>query len=193
MLGEQLTRKQRTDRFAEFVGLLDRTLSQDHVDHAGEFYQAVDARNAPGCTQQPRVPFVVAANGPRAMGLAARHGQGWLTTGQGRGLATGPRGDAGQVDQWWRGTAELAERFEEISTAAGRTQGAAVDRYLSLDACGVPALSSAGFFEDQQGRAEALGFSDVVVHWPRDTDPYQATIGTLEEVAARHLTGSAVP
>jgi len=194
MLGEQLTRKQRTDRFAEFVGLLDRTLSQDHVDHAGEFYQAVDARNAPGCTQQPRVPFVVAANGPRAMGLAARHGQGWLTTGQGRGLATGPRGDSGQVEQWWRGVAELAERFAEIGAAtADRTQGAAVDRYLSLDACGVPALSGAGFFDDQVGRAQELGFTDVVVHWPRDTDPYQATIGTLEEVAARHLTGSAVP
>ena len=35
----------------------------------------------PGCVQQPRLPFVVAANGPRAMRVVARHGQAWVTTG----------------------------------------------------------------------------------------------------------------
>src|SRR5659263_558528 len=30
---------------------------------------------------RPRVPFVIAANGPRAMALAARYGQGWVTYG----------------------------------------------------------------------------------------------------------------
>ncbi|WP_153397916.1 LLM class flavin-dependent oxidoreductase, partial [Ornithinicoccus halotolerans] len=82
ILGEQLTRRQRTDRFAEFVGLLDRLLTEDHVNHRGEYYAAVDARTLPGCVQRPRVPFVMAANGPRALRLAARHGQGWVTTGQ---------------------------------------------------------------------------------------------------------------
>jgi len=76
VLGEPPTPRERTRRFAEFTGLLDRLLTEPVTEHAGEFYQAHGARMIPGCVQRPRVPFVVAANGPRAMALAARYGQG---------------------------------------------------------------------------------------------------------------------
>ena len=47
----------------------------------GPCFTAVDAHQLPGCVQQPRLPFTVAATGPRALRLAARYGQGWVTYG----------------------------------------------------------------------------------------------------------------
>src|SRR4051794_22852626 len=76
---EALTPRQRADRFTEFVHLLDLLLREERVTWQGEWYSAVDARTTPGCVQRPRLPFVVAANGPRTLRLAARYGQGWVT------------------------------------------------------------------------------------------------------------------
>ena len=81
--GETLPPRQRVDRFAEFIELLDLILREDGTTWRGDWFAAVDARSNPGCVQQPRVPFVVAANGPRSMRLVARFGQGWVTTGPG--------------------------------------------------------------------------------------------------------------
>src|SRR5262249_21542040 len=47
----------------------------------GRYYRADGARSYPGCRQHPRVPFFVAATGPKAMAVVARHGQAWVTTG----------------------------------------------------------------------------------------------------------------
>lgn len=182
--GDQLTRGQRTRRFAEWVGLLDQTLTRDHVDHRGEFYAAVDARNLPGCVQQPRVPFVVAANGPKAMALAARHGQAWLTTGPPR--PAGRPVDDAAVQDWWTGLGEMTRRFDralaEVVARGERPAGDVPGRHLSLDACGMTALSSAEFFAEQVGRARGLGFTDVVVHWPRPNDPYRADSSVLDHI-----------
>lgn len=179
ILGDHLTRGQRTRRFAEFVRLLDRTLTQDHVDHEGEFYVAVDARTRPGCVQQPRVPFVVAADGPRSMALAAQLGSGWLTTGPRAGVTADDEGTAG-VERWWAGLGEVVERFEEVRREHGdRT----LDRYLMLDSAGPPALSSVAFHDEQVARAADLGFTDVILHWPRPQAPYLADPAVLEAVA----------
>ncbi len=82
VLGEkELTPRERADRFAEFAELLDLLLRTDHVTWSGRYYSAVDARNLPGCLQQPRIPFVMAGNGRRSIAMAARLGDGWVTTG----------------------------------------------------------------------------------------------------------------
>jgi alkanesulfonate monooxygenase SsuD/methylene tetrahydromethanopterin reductase-like flavin-dependent oxidoreductase (luciferase family) len=188
ILGTHLSRGQRTRRFAEFVALLDEVLRHDHVDHEGEFFACEDARNLPGCVQQPRAPFVVAANGPRSMSVAATYGDGWLTTGP-----VGPVGQTGDPDDsdqarletWWSGIAQLAQRFGDIeaeATESGTRQGPPADRYLSLDASGIPALRSADLYDEQVGRAAELGFTDVVVHWPRSTDPYRADVSVLDRI-----------
>jgi alkanesulfonate monooxygenase SsuD/methylene tetrahydromethanopterin reductase-like flavin-dependent oxidoreductase (luciferase family) len=59
------------DRFDEFLPLLDKLLTQDATTETGQYYSAVEARNIPGCVQQPRVPFYVAATGPRGLKLTA--------------------------------------------------------------------------------------------------------------------------
>lgn len=166
-----LTPRERVDRFAEFLELFSRLLTEDHVTHSGAYYSAVDARTLPGPLQQPRPPLIVAANGPRALRLAARHGDGWATTG-----AYAPESEAA----WWRSVEEAADRFSTALDAAGRS---GVDRYLNLDSSAVYSLSSVGAFEDAVGRAAALGFTDVLTHWPRASSWYAGSEKVLEKVA----------
>ncbi len=173
--GEVPAPADRAARLEEFVELLDRMLTEDHVDHAGRFYTAVDARTTLPPVQRPRLPFVVAANGPRLMRLAARYGAGWATTG------STPR-DAGD-EAWWDGVARLAERFTTVLDADGG--GRDVRRMLSIDAAPTFALVSADFFADAVERAARLGFTDVVAHWPVPGAPvYDAPESRVEEIAA---------
>ncbi len=171
-----LAPREQANRYGEFLELLDLLLREERVTWRGEYYAAVDARSTPGCVQSPRVPFVVAANGPRTLRLAARFGQGWVTTG----------GPAEDLDGWWRVVASSAQRFTDTLHAAGRDPSS-VDRYLSLDAAPVYSLSSVASFTDAVGRAGELGFTDVVAHWPRRDDWYAGDEAVLEEVAARVL------
>lgn len=173
LLGEELSLGQRVDRFHEFVEALDRLAREDHVDLAGRFYTARDARTLPGPAQRPAIPFVIAANGPRVLRLAVRLGQGWVTYGKG--------GDT--PGEWWAGIAELGTRLDEAQAAAGRHTP--IDRYLSLDGAPGFSLESVDHFEDMVGRAGELGFTDVVTHWPRREGVYAGSERVLEEVAAR--------
>lgn len=176
ILGDALTVRQRVDRFHEFTELLDRLLREDHVEHDGAFYRAADARTLPGPVQQPRIPFVIAANGPRSLRLAAAHGAGWVTTG----------GRAETLEEWWSSVAELSLRLEHSLADAGRDAGA-IDRYLLLDSSPVYSLDSADLFEEMVGRAGDLGFTDVITHWPRPEGVYAGDVAVLEDVASRLL------
>jgi alkanesulfonate monooxygenase SsuD/methylene tetrahydromethanopterin reductase-like flavin-dependent oxidoreductase (luciferase family) len=180
ILGNDLPLKARVGRFHEFVAVLDRLLREDHVDHEGDFYRTVDARTLPGPVQQPRLPFVIAANGPKSLRLAAAHGQGWVTTGS----------PAETLDEWFAGVGDLARRLGDALAAAGRADGT-FDRYLSLDSSPRFSLESADLFEEMVGLAGELEFTDVISHWPRPEGPYAGRIAVLEEVAARHLSQSA--
>jgi alkanesulfonate monooxygenase SsuD/methylene tetrahydromethanopterin reductase-like flavin-dependent oxidoreductase (luciferase family) len=171
--GQELPPKIRVDRFTEFVELTDSLLTAERTNYSGEYYTAVEARGAPGCAQRPRLPFVIAANGPRSMRLAARFGQGWVTTGT----------PSENLDNWWRAVAERAERFDEVLAAQGRDR-AGVARYLSLDAAPVYSLSSVEAFRDAAGRARELGFTDLVAHWPRADGPYEGSAAVLETVVS---------
>src|SRR4051794_12264193 len=167
----ELTPRERLDRFTEFLSLLTQLLDNDKADFAGTYYRAVDARSLPGPVQRPHPPLVVAANGPRALRLAARYGDGWVTTGA-----------QAQDDEaaWWRSVAEVSARFGDAAAAAGRT----VDRYLNLDSSPVFSLSSADAFTDAVGRAAELGFTDVMTHWPRRSSWYAGDEKVLETVAS---------
>jgi alkanesulfonate monooxygenase SsuD/methylene tetrahydromethanopterin reductase-like flavin-dependent oxidoreductase (luciferase family) len=175
--GPELTPRQRADRFAEFAELLDLLLRTDHVTWTGRYYQAVDARNLPGCVQRPRIPFVLAANSTRSIALAAQVADGWVTTGT----------VAGDVSAWWISVAEGNRRLDDALVAASRDP-AQVARYLSLDAAGPYSLSSVAYLEDAAGRASELGFTDLAIHWPRPGGPYAGDEAVLEAAAGKLLS-----
>jgi alkanesulfonate monooxygenase SsuD/methylene tetrahydromethanopterin reductase-like flavin-dependent oxidoreductase (luciferase family) len=176
------TPRQRHERFAEFVERLDALLRFE-VQGAGGFtfhgdwFDAADARMVGTPAQAPRLPFVVAANGPKGLGLVARFGQGWVTTGDER--FTG--------EDWWRGVAQLVKRLDDAAEAAGRDPRT-IDRYLSLDSENAYSLASVGAFEDMSGRADELGFTDLISHWPRRDGIYAGSEEVLIEVASRLRT-----
>jgi alkanesulfonate monooxygenase SsuD/methylene tetrahydromethanopterin reductase-like flavin-dependent oxidoreductase (luciferase family) len=167
----------RAERLAEFLTLLDLVLRQPSTTWRGRFYAAVDALTTQPCVQQPRLPFVVAANGPVTMLLAARFGGGWATHGH-------PGYGVDDDDAWWRGVGEVAERFDAVIAEFGRDPGS-VDRMLSVDGGPTFSLVSAGHFAEVVGRAADLGFTDVIAHWPTPgSRRYAAPESVLDEVAA---------
>lgn len=178
VLGQsELTPRERHARFAEFVELLDTLLrfeTDGAVSFDGEWFDAVDARMVGVPAQSPRLPFVVAANGPKGLGLVARYGQGWVTTGS----------EGTSRDEWWRGIAQLVARLDDAAESSGRDPRT-IDRYLSLDDADNYSLASVGAFDDLCGRAQELGFTDVISHWPRSEGIYAGSEDVLVEIATR--------
>ncbi|WP_042163282.1 LLM class flavin-dependent oxidoreductase [Streptomyces sp. NBRC 110035] len=175
---EPWTPRQRADRFGEFVPLLDRLLTEDTVSYEGDFYAAHEARGIPGCVQRPRLPFAVAAAGPRGMRLAARYGQAWVTTGDPKLYENGTPEQSvhalrGQVERLAEACAEIGRNVtgpEKILLA-----GFTPDR-------GRP-LESLDAFVDFAGRHAELGFTELVLHWPIPDSDFAADQKTFERIA----------
>ena len=159
VLGEpKRTLRERSDRFAEWLGLLDTLLRQPVTTQHGERYTAVEARQIPGCVQQPRLPFTVAATGPKALALAARYGQAWVTY--------GPYGPQVEPADWFGALAEQSQRLTDVLAEQGRAPDAL--RRIAQFALAVRwPFESAERYADTLGRLAALGFDEVTVHWAR--------------------------
>ncbi|MFE0354929.1 LLM class flavin-dependent oxidoreductase [Streptomyces nigra] len=172
------TPRERADRFTEFVGLLDRLLTEDSVSYRGEFYSAHEARNIPGCVQRPRLPFAVAATGPRGLRLAARYGQAWVTTGDPKLYENGT---SEQSVQAIRGQ---IEKLGDACAEAGREPGS-LDKVLLTGFTPDRArpLESLDAFVDFAGRHQELGFTEIVVHWPIQDSDFAADVKVFEQIA----------
>ncbi|MFI8910768.1 LLM class flavin-dependent oxidoreductase [Streptomyces sp. NPDC053513] len=183
VLGQEAwTPKERADRFGEFVALLDRLLTEDAVTERGTFYSADEARNVPGCVQRPRLPFAVAATGPRGLRLAARHGQAWVTTGDPKLY------EEGTPEQ---SVAALRGQVEKLAKACAETgrDVAALDKVLLTGFTpdrGRP-LESVDAFVDFAGRHRELGFTELVIHWPIPDSDFAADQTVFENIATEAL------
>ena len=170
--------RERADRFAEFVELLDRLLTQGAVTYDGTFYSAVEARTLPGCVQRPRLPFAVAGTGPRGMRLAAQYGQSWVTTGDPALYETGTPGESlaavrGQI-----------ERLGAALSEAGRTP-ADLPKILLTGFTPERAapFSSVDAFTDFAGRYVEAGIDEIVVHWPIADSDFGYDPSVFERIA----------
>ncbi|MEU6573114.1 LLM class flavin-dependent oxidoreductase [Streptomyces sp. NPDC046805] len=175
---EPWTPRERADRLAEFVPLLDRLLTEDSVSYEGHFYSAHEARNIPGCVQRPRLPFAVAATGPRGLKLAARHGQAWVTTGDPKLYETGTPEESraairGQVEKLGKACAEIGRDAGTVEKTL--LTGFTPDR-------GRP-LESLDAFVDFAGRHQELGFDEIVIHWPIPDSDFAANEKVFEQIA----------
>ncbi|MEV6395350.1 LLM class flavin-dependent oxidoreductase [Streptomyces sp. NPDC051907] len=182
-LGQQAwTPRERADRFAEFVPLLDRLLTEDSVTYDGAFYSAVEARNIPGCVQRPRLPFAIAATGPRGLKLTAKHGQAWVTTGDPKIFETGTPEDSvealrGQLDKLGKACAEVGRDLGEL------------DKILLTGFTPQPGrpLESLDAFVDFAGTHFELGFTEIVLHAPIPDSDFAADQAVFEQIATEGL------
>ncbi|MFD6924004.1 LLM class flavin-dependent oxidoreductase [Streptomyces sp. NPDC059944] len=172
------TPRERADRFGEFVPLLDRLLTEDSVSYSGNFYSAHEAYNIPGCVQRPRLPFAVAATGPRGLKLAARYGQAWVTTGDPKLYETGTPDQSvqairGQIDKLADACAGIGRDAAELDKIL--LTGFTPDRTRPLE--------SVDAFVDFAGRHAELGFTDLVIHWPIPDSDFAADQKIFERIA----------
>ena len=175
------TMTERQDRFAEFVELLDRLLTDRSVTFDGRYWSAREAMLRPGCVQQPRVPFAIAAAGPRSIRVAARHGSVWVTNGDRR--HQGPPLPAAE------GAAVVAQqlrRFEQVCEAEGQDP-ARFDKLVLTGSRLDGGLQSAEAFKTVVDAYASVGMTDLVVHWPRPEPPYAGSDAILDEIAPRRF------
>ena len=168
--------RERTDRFVEFVELTDALLREPVTTFRGRYYSADDAPMRPGCVQQPRLPFAVAATGPRGMRLAARLAATWVTTGdrQERDEPLDPASGAAVI------AAQIAG-LHDACADVGRDPATIAKLVLTgidLDS----GLHSAESFRETVGAYARAGVTDLVVHWPRASEPFAGDIATFERI-----------
>ncbi|WP_406270515.1 LLM class flavin-dependent oxidoreductase [Streptomyces sp. NBC_00191] len=183
VLGQEAwTPRERADRFGEFVPLLDRLLTEDSVTYEGTFYSAVEARDIPGCVQRPRLPFAVAATGPRGLKLAAKHGQAWVTTGDPKLFETGTPEQSveairGQVEKLGKACADIGRDVTEL------------DKILLTGFTPEPGkvLESLDAFVDFAGKHFELGFTEIVIHAPILDSDFAADQAVFEQIATEGL------
>lgn len=170
--GPEWTPRERAEQFAEWTELLDRLLRGPETTHEGTHYSAREVRTTPGCVQRPRVPFAIAASGPRGMKLAARHSVMWITIGGDR-----PDSDPEQVVR------DQVQRLEQACAAEGRDP-AEVRRMLLTGFTDEPWRASVEAFRDLAGRYAELGITDITVHWPRPNSAWDTDMAVFEAIAA---------
>lgn len=146
--------KERVDRFAEAVALLDTYLSNDESSFAGKHYQLEGVYNRPAPVQRPRPPLVMGAHGPRMLKLVARYADTWNSF--------------APVDEMARRNAQLTALCEEIgrnpasikrSVFYGVNQTLDENPWASVDA-----------FEDYVGRYAETGMQEFILQLPQDAD-----------------------
>lgn len=178
--------RQRAARFAEFVELTDRLLRDPVTSHVGEHYRCQDAHMSPGCVQRPRVPFAIAATGPRGMRLAARFADIWITAG-----APG-RFDSDRYDLVMPAIKDQLVALDEACADVGRDP-TTLRRTVVTGSMVGGVTDSVESFQDAAGTFAGIGITDLVVHWPRPSFPYQGRVDVLADIAGTVLSRHAEP
>jgi alkanesulfonate monooxygenase SsuD/methylene tetrahydromethanopterin reductase-like flavin-dependent oxidoreductase (luciferase family) len=166
-----LSPRERADRLADFLEVLDGLLTTPTYSTTNARYPVDAAQNIPPPVQRPRMPFLVAAAGPRTLALAARYGQGWVTFGR--------EGDETLTDLE-AGVAAQAQVLTRQCEQTGRDPDDLERVLLSSHRLSTPSV-----VRDLLEICERTGMTDLVLHDPRPGDPQlDADPHALDEVAA---------
>ena len=150
----------------------------------GSSTRAHEVRNIPGCMQRPRIPFAVAATGPRGMALTARHGQAWVTTGD-------PKlHESGTPEQSLAAVRGQIDRLGAACADAGRDP-AELDHIMLTGFTPDRPLDSLDAFIDFAGRHAEAGIDEIVLHWPIADTVFAADRKVFEQIATEGLAGLA--
>lgn len=149
---------ERGQRFAEAVGVVDRLLRGDSVDHRGRHYRVEHMRLRPAPASTPRPPLCVAAHGRDSLELVARHGDIWSSFG-GWGLTSA---------ELIAVTRSRAQALDDSCAAAGRDPRTVRRQILAGNPATTPdpIWSSVGAFEDWVARWAEIGIDEIVLYFP---------------------------
>lgn len=140
--------RERVERFAEYVELVDHLARQDETSFDGRWYRTTGALMAPGFVQRPRPPLLLAAHGPRTLAVAARFADTWNTF--------GPTLTEG-IDQ---------SRLLDEACAAVDRDPARIRRSVLLGLAGGTAWATPSEFHDRVLEWHEAGFRDFFFYDP---------------------------
>ena len=155
------TNRERAERFAEYVELLDLLLAEGVTDYHGKHYQAKGAVMNPGPVQQPRLPIMVAALGPRMMRCAVQHADIWNSLSFAK--------DFGEQ------LAELGDRcmsIDELCAEFGRDPASLRRSYTMFDANARSGGGAINYYESDQlfvdmvQQVVELGIDEISLYYP---------------------------
>ncbi|NUR58412.1 MAG: LLM class flavin-dependent oxidoreductase [Catenulispora sp.] len=180
--GQGWSGKERGARYRESVEILDQLLSgaaegRTRTTYRGTYYSAVDARMEPGCVQRPRVPFGLAATGPLGLRTVVKHAQLWIAD----DTLAGRDGEVAE-DVTWSALEAAGKKLDRALEEEGRDP-ASLPRLLLSGLSPLRTMESQARFDDVAGRAETLGFTDFVIHYPRESGAYATPAHVLDEIA----------
>jgi alkanesulfonate monooxygenase SsuD/methylene tetrahydromethanopterin reductase-like flavin-dependent oxidoreductase (luciferase family) len=162
MMGiDNWTAKERVARFAEYVDIVSRLLSQEETSYQGRFYGVGSAVLLPRPVQSPRPPIIIAAMGPVMLGHAARYADIWNSLSFARTFEA-------QIEE----TRMRVASIDAHCVTIGRDRSSLRRSYLMFDPT---ARSSGGIinyyeseatFTDMVHQVLSLGISEVVLYYP---------------------------
>jgi alkanesulfonate monooxygenase SsuD/methylene tetrahydromethanopterin reductase-like flavin-dependent oxidoreductase (luciferase family) len=170
-------RRDRSERYREFVEILDQMLVNDVTSYHGRYYDIQTATMLPRPLAQPRLILNVAAHGPKALRLAGTYGDAWNSCCPGKDLT--PEQSSSIIRQWSEQVSEYAVAAGRDPTQIGRTFlfGWSSDRlFRSMEA-----------FYDTIGRYREAGIDDFIFAYAPGIDYWKekaiTTVDLLEQVA----------
>lgn len=167
----QWDRRERSDRYKEYIEILDHMLSHDRTTYQGTYYSVQDALMRPASISKPRPVFSIAAHGPRALQLAAKYGDAWNTMSPGNDLT--PKQHSDNTRQRCDMMSEYASELGRDPKSIGRTMlfGWTSDRLFN----------SEDAFCDTIGRYHQAGIKDFCFIYALGLDGWEGQAIVTED------------
>jgi alkanesulfonate monooxygenase SsuD/methylene tetrahydromethanopterin reductase-like flavin-dependent oxidoreductase (luciferase family) len=155
--GSPLSTREMSMRFGDLVTGLDAVWRGAAAwrGAAGGF-EGIETLPLPEGAQRPYL--LLAAHGPKALALTARHADGWNTYGGWEASRLDP-------EPYWALVSEQCDRLDDACSRVERDP-ATLRRSLLLGFGTVQPTASVAAYQDAIGRAGALGFDELVVYGP---------------------------
>jgi alkanesulfonate monooxygenase SsuD/methylene tetrahydromethanopterin reductase-like flavin-dependent oxidoreductase (luciferase family) len=148
--------RERSQRLAELVAAVERLLAGDVQESTGPYYQYSDAAMTPAPVQD-RLPIIVAANGPKALGVVAAHADAWVTF---TGAATEP--------EFAEATVQRGQMLDELCAEWGRDPRSV--RRILLAYGSIHPWSAPDAFASMVDRYRAAGIDEIVCYAPKSNE-----------------------
>jgi alkanesulfonate monooxygenase SsuD/methylene tetrahydromethanopterin reductase-like flavin-dependent oxidoreductase (luciferase family) len=168
--------QERSDRYREWVELLDQLLENEETNYEGQYYQAKGALMNPRPVQKPHPPLHIAAHGPKALRLAATYGDGWNSYYPGKDLT--PK-EASRV------TGRRNQMISEFAQENGRDPGD-IRRLFTFGWTADKPFASREALFDAMGRYHEAGIREFVFFYTPGLEAWKdnsiITFELLDEV-----------